>query len=451
MSAFAQLDTARARLGWGVVVSLLDQGVKALYALGLVPLLVMAWGAEGYGRWTTLTALISFLAFVDLGGQNYFANLMALAHARHDDREFSRALSLGVSLLGAQGVLCFVLWSVVLGWGAIAPLPIVGRTLDPSELVILLALGAQTLLVAIPGGVYTAVYRSTGQFVRGGTIGNAVRFVGFFVCCALLLIGATPVVFALVLLSIHALSLLLIVIDTRRCIPACRSMRIGYQEARDALPHLGSTLAFFSLAVAQTVAQQGTLLVVATVVSPLAVALLAAHRALASVAGYVGVLLQGPILPELSFLWGQQRYDAFRAAAQRGARVTLWTTSMVAIVLWLLGPLVFPFVGHDRLALDSLLWGLVLLQGVASSAWGSSAWALYATNQHQRLASWTIVVSCVTVALSYVGALHSGVHGAAGALLAGDLALALVIVPGLSSTLVQSVSFSSPRMDEVPA
>ncbi len=451
MSAWTQLDTVRARLGWGVAVSLLDQGVKALYALGLIPLLVMAWGAEGYGRWTTLTALISFLAFVDLGGQNYFANLMALAHARRDDREFARALSLGVSLLGAQGVFCFVLWSVMLAWGAIAPLPILGRTLDSGELTILFALGAQTLLIAIPGGVYTAVYRSAGQFVRGGTIGNLVRLVGFFVCCALLLLGATPVIHALVLLSIHALSLLLIVFDTRRCIPACRNMRIGYQEAREALPHLGSTLAFFSLAVSQTVAQQGTLLVVATVVSPLAVALLAAHRALASVAGYVSVLLQGPVLPELSFLWGQQRFEAFHLAAQRGARVTLWTTSLVALGLWLLGPLLFPLVGRDHLALDSLLWGLVLLQSVAAAAWGSSAWSLYATNRHQRLASWTILVSCATVALSYVGALHSGVHGAAVALLAGDVALALVIVPGLSSTLDPAVSFSAARMDEVPA
>src|SRR6267378_1844389 len=85
------------RLSLGIGSAALFQAVNAAQAVILVPLFLRAWGAEGYGQWLALTALISYLTLADLGGQNYIANLLAMSHARGDRERFQTTLSEAVS------------------------------------------------------------------------------------------------------------------------------------------------------------------------------------------------------------------------------------------------------------------------------------------------------------------------------------------------------------------
>src|SRR2546423_6444110 len=86
------------RIGAGVGSAAIGHAVGALLSLGLVPFFLRAWGADGYGRWIALNAIISYLGLLDLGGASYVGNLMSMAHARGDEAAVEKALSDGVSL-----------------------------------------------------------------------------------------------------------------------------------------------------------------------------------------------------------------------------------------------------------------------------------------------------------------------------------------------------------------
>jgi len=61
--------TLSTRLITGVLSQGLYQVVAALSPIFLVPLFLRAWGVDKYGHWVTLTAVVSGLSLVDLGGR----------------------------------------------------------------------------------------------------------------------------------------------------------------------------------------------------------------------------------------------------------------------------------------------------------------------------------------------------------------------------------------------
>ena len=85
--------------------SLAARGVTALTMLVSVPLTVGYLGAERYGMWMTISSLITFFSFVDLGIGNGLVNSIADARGGDDREKVAKAVSgsffllLGIALL----------------------------------------------------------------------------------------------------------------------------------------------------------------------------------------------------------------------------------------------------------------------------------------------------------------------------------------------------------------
>src|SRR5512134_2975736 len=78
------------RIVTGLASTSLYQIIAAAQSILLVPLFLRAWGTNGYGDWLTLTALVSYLGLMDLGGQNYIGNLLAFDYTRGEEADFRR-------------------------------------------------------------------------------------------------------------------------------------------------------------------------------------------------------------------------------------------------------------------------------------------------------------------------------------------------------------------------
>ncbi|MDO9584948.1 MAG: hypothetical protein Q7I93_00510, partial [Syntrophales bacterium] len=154
------------RLLLGVGSSGMSQVIAAAQPILLVPLFLRAWGADEYGRWLVLTALVSYFSLLDFGGQNYIGNLLAIDHARGKKEEFREKLSEGVSLFIFIALAVLILLVIVLFGLMNSSLPVLGNLLSTKECWIILFLGSN-FLISIPGGVYVTAYRSSGLFVRG--------------------------------------------------------------------------------------------------------------------------------------------------------------------------------------------------------------------------------------------------------------------------------------------
>lgn len=424
------------RVGMGVGSSALAQAIAAVQAFLLVPFFLRAWGADGYGHWITLTALVSYLALLDLGGQNYIANLLAIAFARHDENGFRQTLSEGVSLFLVLGVCGYALFALFVAFFSIVSLPGLSRPLAHQEAAVLLLLGAVPLLMGIPGGVYATGYRATGLYVRGAMLANIVRGFGILVLAALLYASVSPTVYALGLFATGALLTVVITLDLHRRVAGCRGLRIGLAQARRGWIHLGGALRFWMLTLAQTITQQGTVLVLAAGTSPAIVALYSTHRTLSSIPNYIGSLIQGPVLPELSFFWAQQRLSDLSRVTFLLVRTIVLMTGAVGTFLWLFAPVLYPLWTRGRLQVQPLLLGVLLVQGLLAAGWATSGWTLLATNHHRLLARWSMVSAVLTICLAIWLAPRYGAVGAAGAGLAGDLACGIVVYPVLASAFL---------------
>lgn len=425
------------RIWTGISSSAVAQAIAAGHVVLLVPFFLRAWGVDGYGHWLTLTALVSYLSLLDLGAQNYIGNLLAIDHARGQRASFRTTLSEGVSLFLGIGLAAAIVLGILSYLAVTVTLPGLSRPLGSSEAWILTFLGIHLVMVSVPGGVYVTAYRATGLFARGAMVGNAVRVISVGVSAGLLWLSITPRAYALSVLTTGLVLTLVIILDTRRCIPGCRGLDVSLRSARKGVVHLHGSMYFWLLALAQAAKQQGILLVLASAASPSVVALYATHRTIACIPSYLPTVILGPLMPEFTFLWARDRIDDLSRATIVGIRVVLITTGTAAVLLWLLSPLTYGVWTSGRIGLEPTLLAFLLVQGVLSSGWATSTWSLLAANRHRSTALWSLTNAAVTVLLAGLIVAQYGAIGVALASLVGDIVCGLVVFPFLASSFIR--------------
>ena len=431
-------SNAFSRLWRGVSSNTLTQILAALSAILLVPLFLGAWGADGYGRWISLTALVSYLALLDLGGQSFIGNVLTRAYSRGDEAEFRQRLSEGVSFFFF--IALFV--SLSLAGVLLVPglrLPGQPATLTIEERAILLCV-AMPILIGVPGGVLVTAYRATGRFVRGQMVGNTMRGLGLIASAVALLVRASPLAYSAVILANAILLTILVVWDIRRQVPVCREMHLSYSFAKAGRSHLKGSLYFWLLALAYALQFQGVILIVNASASSETVTLFATHRTAAGLVGYIGLLIQAPLWPELTFLHAQGRHSDLGRVALLAVKAISLASACAALALWLLMPVVYPIWTGGEVPYRPGLLFLLLLQAVLAAGWSTSGWMLLATNQHRQIAEWAIANAAITLGLAWLLAPRYGVMGVAAAGLVGDVMCGLLVYPHLAASALQVAS-----------
>jgi O-antigen/teichoic acid export membrane protein len=427
----------RSRMLKGLGSSAFAQFVLVLQHILLVPFFLEAWGADGYGRWLALSAFISYLSLLDLGGQAYIANLLAIKHAEKDWNEFSKVLSEGVSLFLFIGTATLIVFLGGMWVFSIYPTPGLGRTLESWEVWVLVLLGFQLLFLQIPCGVYGSVYRATGLYARGTMLGNLIRGLGILISLILLVAKVSAIVFAVGVVLVSLLTAIVLIRDSRRVIPVCRELSIEWSSFKQGFRHFNGSLYFWLMALAQTVKNQGVLLVAAYFLPPALVAVLTTHRTLSNLSGYIGVLFQGPALPELSFLWAEKRMADFKRISFLGIRIVVFLTGASAIFVWLLTPKIYNEWTRGELQISYVLLGILLVQAILAGGWQTACWGVIAVNRHQSIAFAFLGNSITTILLALWFAPQWGIEGIACAGILADLIFGFLLYPYLAANFLE--------------
>ncbi len=421
------------RLTGGVGSTALRQMLGAVEPVLLVPLFLRAWGPEAYGRYLFLVALVSYLALLEFGGQAYIGNLLTIERSRGNMGLFDEALSEAMSLF-LLVALAGALFVALLISGRLTPIGLYLPLSTEERWVVGFLVGHA--LVGVPMGIYGTLYQACGLYTRGLMIGNTALLGGVVLGAGTLYMGFSAIYYAGLIFTTRVILMGVLLWDSRRRISECGSLTLSLKSAWRARRHLPGSFYFWLLSLAQAIKLQGPLLVIAFFGPPSLVSLYATHRALANVAGYGSVMLQGPLWPELSALWGRQRFAEFRGMSLMVTKITILVTGFAALLLWLLVPMLYPVWTGRALSLEPTLFALLLLQGVLAAGWSTSSWCLQAANRHQIIAGWSILNAVVTIVAA--GMLISG-HGVVGvglASLLADLVFGLMIFPKLASSML---------------
>lgn len=422
------------RISLSVGSSALSQVISALQAFALLPVFLRAWGPQTYGRWCALTALTSYLALLDLGGQSYVGNRLAMHSARGNWAEFRRDLSEAVSLFLALGFAASIAIVALLLFAVRIPLPILDRPLQVWEAWVI---GLQTptyALLAIPGGIYATAYRAVGMFTRGAMVGNLFRLGGIAVSIGFLLLSASPPIYAWAMFGVGAALTGFIGWDVRRVVPQSHPIKIGLAAARQGWSRLGGgSWYFWIISVAQALNQQGIVLIIAGALTPEAVAIYTTHRTLANIPAFVSSFVQGPMLPEFSGFWARNELEQLRRWALSVIRVVVVVSGIAGFTLWISCPLVYPLWTGRHLQLQPVLLAVFVTQAILSAGWTTSVWSLLAANRHRAVAAWSLANALVALAGAAVFSRTMGLAGAALGSLVADIACGALVFPVLLS------------------
>jgi len=418
-------------------VSGLNQALLGVQSVILVPFFLRAWDATDYGRWLTISALVSYLALIDLGGQTYVGNLLALAFGRSDDEGFRKHLSEAMSFFVFVGAGALAMFSLALCVSINLPARMT-LALQPWQAGVAFLLAVNMLLFAVPLGVYATAYAATGRYIRAAMIGNAQRTASILVSLALLLLRVRPLVFAFGTLAVSMLSTAALWWDSRQTIPGCRGIRLSISAAKRATVYLKGSAQFWLMNLANTLRQEGVVIVLASLGGPGAVAIYSTHRTIASIPDYTRALVQAPVTPEFSFLWARKRVEDLNRAAMMAIRAVVLVTGGLAIFLWFSSPTLYPLWTRGAITLDRPVLAVLLIQATLSAGLRTSTWGLLASNNHQKLLGWLVANSLTSLLLSALLVPSYGVFGAVTGGLLSDLALGLAVAPLVVSPFLQT-------------
>lgn len=420
MSARAQLIRTFTSNGFGFIVTVAIQ-------FGTVPILLSAWGPTLYGEWLLASTIPGYFAMSDLGLGLALANDMALSAARGDVRAV-------VAAFQSVGCAIFLIGLLILLPAAvlIAVLPVGAKfgmsAIAGPDLAILIALLLAQVWVGQLIGVLQAGFRSAGYFSFPGVAWQFLRIAEFSALGAAALLGYGPigVVVAMVVTRIVGGVITAVILRVM-----ARWLQFGIAEASWGTVRrlLRSAILFLALPLANALNLQTPLLVVGAVLGPEATVAFSTARTISRVIQQVPNLTNSSVWPVISHAYGEGDLPLVRRIFRFAIAVSVWLSAGGAIVLAVAGPYLYKLWTRRLVVLDPVLFDLLLVGVLVSALWYTASVVFTSTNRHGRFAMCFLVVNLAIAPLSWVLAYMAGSRGVAGALILGEIALAVYVLP----------------------
>ena len=412
------------RLTYGTLASGLSQVVNICSQLALVPLFLSSWGSGRYGEWLALSAAVSYLGMLDGGVQTFVINQLTKLRAGNDDGAYAKLLNSALALVGVVSTAAALM---VLTVAALVPIEQWMRVSEPGVR-LAVALLALQVIVALPQGLLSGIYRTAGEYAREQMIGNARKLLTLAATAAALVAGAGFVTLAALQLAALALTCIFVLWDVRR-----RHTWIVF-DWRDADRHaalalLGPSSFFFLMQVWAGIALQGSTLLVSSLEGAAAVAVFVSLRTLVSFVRQVTGALQNALSPELTTLEARGRLETLRSVHLGTAKLLMISCAYASVFLYLSGADIVRVWTAGQLQYDAgVMHALLVLLGV-HSFWTTSAVVMSATNNHRKIAVCITIAGFVGLAFGYVLGRLIGTPGVIYGMAAADLFICGYYVP----------------------
>ncbi len=416
----------------GTAALSLGSAVNILGQFATVPVALTFWGKARYGEWVVLTGLVVFLKIADLGLQTYVINRLCTAFELGDKITFRRLLKSALAIQAA--VATFVLSIVTLAlW---SPMPVqqwLGLTGIPhGEFVGALWFITLELMIFVPMGIISGLYRATGLLPRAAIIGAIQQFLLLFGSLLFISLHSSFTLVAAVRVFIVLAVSTYVIWDLTRIHGWIQISHAKVNWSEGALL-LGPGLLFLLLPLADYFSNQVILLVVNHLQGAAEVSRFSTHRTLINGSQMIAGIITFAIWPQLTALHAKAEHRLLRHAHRSLVKLNLCVVGMGLLATLLVVTWVYPAWTLHRLELDGWVVGFLSIRMIFWAVWNSSATLLSSTNRHQFLGLCLFGSGlCATIFCVILVPLF-GIAGAALSGLIGDLALSFWIIPRIAA------------------
>jgi len=166
------------RLCQGIGANFLGQIINIVSRILLVPLFLLAWGADIYGEWLLLSSMVAYLSLTEMGAQLYIVNRMTQAFAHRDDESFRKILHTGLLLFLLIPAVVLVIFITVIFFFNPATLLHISLTSHRTVMLVLTLMAFQ-FAISLPQGILLRVYFAVQMLPRGVMLANLMQFMTF--------------------------------------------------------------------------------------------------------------------------------------------------------------------------------------------------------------------------------------------------------------------------------
>ncbi len=421
------------RIGLSTAASVVARGIAFATSFISVPLTLHYLGAERYGMWATLSSVVAFAGFADLGLGNGLLNALSASHGRDDRAAAARQASTAFVVLSGVAVSLGIAFALVYGrvdWAELYNVtsPLARREAGPATaaLVTCFLVGLPVGLVARIRQGYQEAYK-TGLFDIGGSL------LGLVAVLLAISLRAPIVWLVIALAGVPILSMVVhAAVLFGRDRPWLR-VRLTTFESATATRLLQHGLLFFALQVAGALMYAPDNLIVAQLRGPEAVASYSVAVKLFSVSILLAEVALVPLWPAFGEAIARGDHAWVRQTLRRSLQLTTLAATLLAVVLVVAGNwFISLWVGSAMVANRPLLLGLGAW-AVIGTVGTAAAMYLNAANRVGVQVACAIAMIPASLALKVVMVERYGPAGAPWALVLAYLAFVaapLVVLAG---------------------
>ena len=437
------------RLFRGIGANFLGQLINISSRIVLVPLFLLAWGADIYGEWLLLSSMVAYLSLTEMGAQLYIVNRMTQAYAHRDHDQFCKILHTGLALFLIIPIAVFIIFVTVIVFFNPASFLHITQT-GHGTVILVMAILAFQIVLALPQSVLLRVYFAVEMLPRGVMLLNFMQLISLIFLAGGLWRRWGMVPIAILQLIPYGLTAGIALFDLNRKFPQFKILSLGEADFSFGLSFIKPSFHFFLIQLGQVFSLQGTVLVVGMLMGPIQVVLFSTMRTLVNLIRSFLDQLSHAAWPELTRLDAQEDMDKFLALFRVILRSTLMASIFSITIFHFYGGYIYHFWLRKTVPFEQPVMDLFLIYMGQFIFWLACSHPLQATNRHHTLAKVLFISSILTITLAYLGGRHLGLPGIVLGMIIGDLVLPFWFVPYLLHGYQACFSFKFFAAEMVP-
>jgi O-antigen/teichoic acid export membrane protein len=390
--------------------------IQSGYTILLVPLLIRAWGVDGYGQWIALTALTSYMGLSNFGLVTTSANEMVIASGAGDSLRARQTFQVSINL-----TIVVVLPLILLLVAALSLMP-VSRGLHLSQINssaarVIIACSGVTLWFQTLRGLMVAALYATGSYGFAYYVQGAMKLCELTGLALVVSFWAGSQVSAATLVALIAfVELLVIAVYARRAAPWARIDLRAFDRAwvrSQAKPAIGFMVSNLAT---QGLMTQGPRVVLGALLGGPAVALYSIYATAMKFVDQLLLTLVMPLEIEIAHASGRGDFKQIHRLIVFGTHIAWALFLCVTAGLLLFGPIVFRIWTTGRIEFSYGLMALFMCLSAANLQGRVSLHALISTNRLYGPSFLILICAAISIGL---GALLTRLIGIDGMVLGG--------------------------------
>lgn len=409
------------------VASAVGKSIRVLDQLLLVPFFLSSWGAAYYGEWITLTIIPSVLSFSELGFGTAAANIFVLRYAAGDKQ--------GAANIGKSGfaiITITVLFGLFLSFLTLFFLSefnvLEKLIIDKKEAVWAVFILMVARLLGFYQQFFEAHYRAARRAALSINLITIYTAIKIIAALTVLLTGKGIIALAITDLIVSLAFIPFYGWLAKRTLSLEKTYS-GILQIQDIKHIVTKGFGFFLFPVWQVIYFQGSTLVVRLVLGPGAVALFNTIRTVTRSVNQMFDIVNASVFPEIQYEIGAGNMKKARKILRMALGLVFFMGLIGTTFLYFFGPWLYELWTKNTLSPPPSMWNIFIFGILFNALWDTVAMVFRAVNKPYELAISGVVISIISVMLSFILSKTHGLTGAALGTITLDILMVFYVLP----------------------